>query len=42
MNPATTGRKSPEQIKTDNKTIDRMVAAWAVVGVLAFIVLAVT
>ena len=31
-----------EQIKADNKVIDRLVMAWVALGVLAFIVMAVT
>ena len=33
---------SEEQIQADNKVIDRMVVAWVVLGVLAFIVMTVT
>ena len=29
------------QVQKDNKTIDRMVLAWVVLGVLAFIIMAV-
>ena len=41
MSAATTGRKSQEQVKTDNKTIDRMVVAWTVLTPIALLIISI-